>query len=132
MRAPWDKPWHVEKVDPDIVERLASAHVPNKKAVAMGVDIMSDPHAENDEGYNWTLLSRARYVTDVVPGSAVIMGSGIGNRWLRQVRLRGRGALAPPGERGRTRPPGKTGTPARCGCYEPLPWRFLLGADTRK
>lgn len=79
MRAPWDKPWHVEKVDPDIVERLASAHVPNKKAVAMGVDIMSDPHAENDEGYNWTLLSQARNVSDVTPGSTVVMGSVIGS-----------------------------------------------------
>jgi hypothetical protein len=45
----------------------------------MGVDIISDPHAENDEGYNWTVLSRARNVTDVVPGSTVVMGSSIGN-----------------------------------------------------
>jgi hypothetical protein len=79
MRAPWDKPWHVEKVDSDVVERLARAHVPNEKAVAMGVDIISDPHAENDEGYNWTVLRYARNVRDVVPGSTVVMGSVIGN-----------------------------------------------------
>lgn len=74
-----DNPWHVEKVDSAVVDRLAKAHAPHPKAVAMGVDIVSDPHVENDEGYNWALLSRARNVTDVVPGSAVIIGSGIGN-----------------------------------------------------
>ena len=79
MRAPWEKPWHVEEVDPVVLERLAQAHVPHPKALAMGVDIISDPHAENDEGYNWTVLSRARNVTDVVPGSTVVMGSSIGN-----------------------------------------------------
>ena len=31
MRAPWDKPWHVEEVDPAVVERLAGAHVPNRR-----------------------------------------------------------------------------------------------------
>jgi hypothetical protein len=84
VREPWDKPWHVEKVEPAIVERLASGHVPNQKAVAMGVDIISDPHAENDEGYNWTVLSRARNVTDVTPGSTVVMGSVIG-KYLAKV-----------------------------------------------
>jgi hypothetical protein len=72
-------PWHVEKVDDAVVERLAHAHVPNQKAIATGVDIISDPHAENDEGYNWTVLSRARNVRDVVPGSTVVTGSVIGN-----------------------------------------------------
>jgi hypothetical protein len=79
MKAPWDRPGHVEKVDPGVVERLANAHVPNEKAVAMGVDIISDPHPENDEGYNWTVLRYARNVRDVVPGSTVVMGSVIGN-----------------------------------------------------
>ena len=45
----------------------------------MGVDIVGDPHRETDEGYNWTRLSRARSVRDVTPGSAVVMGSGIGH-----------------------------------------------------
>ena len=72
-------PWHVETVDPELVERLAALHTPYSKAVASGVDIMGDPHRETDEGYNWTVLSRARNVADVVPGSAVVMGSGIGN-----------------------------------------------------
>ncbi len=74
-------PWHVEhveQVDPRLVERLAALHVAYPGAVDAGVDIMGDPHRETDEGYNWTVLSRARSVEDVVPGSAVVMGSGIG------------------------------------------------------
>lgn len=72
-------PWHVEQVDAKVVERLAALHTPHPKAVASGVDIMGDPHRETDDRYNWTVLSRARNVADVVPGSAVVMGSGIGN-----------------------------------------------------
>jgi hypothetical protein len=71
--------WHVKHVDLALVERLAALHAPHPKAVASSVDIMGDPHRETDEGYNWTVLSRARNVADVVPGSAVVMGSGIGN-----------------------------------------------------
>lgn len=71
--------WHVEHVDRELVERLEARHSPNPRAVASGVDIMGDPHRETDEGYNWTVLSRARSVTDVVPGAAVVMGSAIGN-----------------------------------------------------
>jgi hypothetical protein len=71
-------PWHVEQVDASIVERLAARHVPHPDAVTMGVDIISDPHRENDDGYNWTLLSYARSVADVIPGSAVVMGSSVG------------------------------------------------------
>ena len=84
MRAPWDKPWHVEEVDPAVVERLARAHVPNQKALAMGVDIVGEPHREDNDGYNWTLLSQARNVSDVTPGSTVVMGSVIG-RYLAKV-----------------------------------------------
>ena len=72
-------PWHVESVDRQVVERLAALHTPNPKAVASGVDIIGDPHRETDGGYNWTVLSRARNVADVVPGSAVVMGSAVGN-----------------------------------------------------
>lgn len=71
-------PWHVEQVDPELVERLAALHTPHPKAMANGVDIMGDPHRETDEGFNWTVLSRSRNVADVVPGSAIIMGSAIG------------------------------------------------------
>ncbi len=84
MRAPWDKPWHVEEVASAVVERLDRAHVPYPKAVEMGVDIISDPHAEDDDGYNWTVLSRARNVNDVTPGSTVVMGSVIG-KYLAKV-----------------------------------------------
>ncbi len=79
MRAPWDKPWQVEEVDPAVVERLAVTHVPYREAMEMGVDIISDPHAGDDDGYKWTELSRARDVHDVTPGSTVVMGSRIGN-----------------------------------------------------
>jgi len=79
MRAPWDKPWHVEEVDPAVLEWLAVAHAPYREALEMGVDIISDPHAEDGEGYNWTVLSRARDVHDVAPGSTVVMGSVIGS-----------------------------------------------------
>lgn len=70
--------WHVETVDPEIVDRLAQIHTPYPSATAIGVDIISDPHAENDEGFNWTLLSRSRNVTDVTPGATVVVGSNIG------------------------------------------------------
>lgn len=72
-------PWHVESVDRQLVERLEALHTSYPTAVASGVDIIGDPHRETDEGYNWTVLSRARNVADVVPGSAVVMGSAVGN-----------------------------------------------------
>ena len=72
-------PWSFQTADPEDVKRLASRHQPYPQAVAMGVDIYGDPHAEDNDGYNWSVLSRARNVADVVPGSAVIMGSAIGN-----------------------------------------------------
>ncbi|MGH9190444.1 MAG: hypothetical protein ACRD0Q_10505 [Acidimicrobiales bacterium] len=65
----------MEKVDPDIVARLAALHVPFERAVESGVDILGDPHRETDDGYNWTVLSRARNVADVVPGSAAVPSS---------------------------------------------------------
>ena len=43
---------------PSVVERLAARHVPNPQAVALGVDIVSDPHREDDDDYNWTFLGR--------------------------------------------------------------------------
>lgn len=70
--------WHVETVDPETVDRLARLLTPYPDAVTMGVDIVSDPHAENDEGLNWTLLSRSRNVADVTPGATVVVGSSIG------------------------------------------------------
>lgn len=72
-------PWSFQNVDPTVVKRLTARHTPFPKAVAMGVDIYGDPHVQDDDGYNWAVLSRARNVADVVPGSAVIMGSVIGN-----------------------------------------------------
>jgi hypothetical protein len=72
-------PWYLRQVDPDVVERLAELHTPHQRAETMGVDIVGDPHREDDDGYNWTRLSYARNVRDVTPGSAVVLGSGIGH-----------------------------------------------------
>jgi hypothetical protein len=72
-------PWYVEHVDSDVVGKLAAGHTPHPEAVALGVDIIGDPHRDDDNGHNWTRLRFARDVRDVVPGSAVVMGSSIGN-----------------------------------------------------
>lgn len=77
-------PWLVEQVDPASVERLAARHMPNHPALEMGVDLVGDPHREDDDGLSWARLSDARCVEDVVPGSAVVMGSSIG-RYLAKV-----------------------------------------------
>ena len=71
-------PWYVRDVDQALVDRLASVRTPHPRAVEMGVDIVGDPHREDDDGYNWTRLRYARQITDVVPGSVVVMGSRIG------------------------------------------------------
>ena len=78
MTAAAANPWHVERIDLDIVTRLAASHQPDPRAVDTGVDIISDPHRINDAGYNWTRLRHARNVADVVPGAAVVVGSAIG------------------------------------------------------
>lgn len=82
-RAPIN-PWLVEQVDRDVVERLAARHLPNQRAAEMGVDLVGDPHREDDHGLNWARLSDARCVEDLVPGSAVVLGSSIG-RYLAKV-----------------------------------------------
>jgi len=77
-------PWAVDKVDPAVVERIAVTHTPDPDAVKMGVDIIGDPHREDDDGFNWTRLRFARNVADVAPGSTIVMGSSIG-RYLAKV-----------------------------------------------
>lgn len=79
-----DNPWVVGEVDHKLVERLAARHTPNTRAIELGVDIVGDPHREDDAGYNWAVLSDARGVQEMVPGSAVVMGSSIG-RYLAKV-----------------------------------------------
>jgi len=71
-------PWIVESVAEVVVARLAAAHVPNADAVSGRVDIFGGPQREDDDGRNWALLHEARRVEDVVPGSAVLLGSRIG------------------------------------------------------
>jgi len=71
-------PWCVREVDPAVVQRLAATIEPNSRAVEMGVDLVGDPHREDDEGYNWTRLRYARNVAEVTPGSVVLMGSRVG------------------------------------------------------
>lgn len=76
--------WVVEEIDQATVEVLAASHVPDDLAVELGVDIVGDPQREDDDGYVWTRLRRARDVRHVVPGSAVIIGSDLG-RYLAKV-----------------------------------------------
>lgn len=77
-------PWIVDQIDAEIVDRLAAAHVPSDRAAALHVDLVTDPHNEDDAGNVWTLLHTARSVPDVVPGSVVVIGSSAG-RWLARV-----------------------------------------------
>lgn len=71
-------PWHVDRIPADTVQRLTGGHEPDQRAIDQGVDIVSDPHRVDDDGYNWTRLRHARNVADVVPGSAVVVGTTIG------------------------------------------------------
>jgi hypothetical protein len=48
------------------------------------VDIISDPQSQDNDGFNWTRLRFARTVTDIAPGSTVVIGSAIG-RYLAKV-----------------------------------------------
>jgi hypothetical protein len=77
-------PWAVTEIDRDLVDRLARQVRPCDQAVERGVDLVGDPHQEDDDGRVWTRLSAARQVSDVVPGSVVLLGSAIG-RYLATV-----------------------------------------------
>jgi hypothetical protein len=67
-----------------LIDPLPARYVPNPRATERGVDIFGDPHREDDDGSSWARLTDARCVEDVVPGSAVVMGSSIG-RYLAKV-----------------------------------------------
>lgn len=84
MTRPLHGTWVVEEVDPATVDRLATAHSPDPLAVELGVDLVADPHREDDDGYIWTRLHTARDVRVVVPGSAVVIGSDVGE-WVAKV-----------------------------------------------
>lgn len=77
-------PWYVEQVDSKVIERLAAAHAPDPLAVELSVDLVADPHRQDDDGNVWALLRSARDVNDVTPGSAVVIGTHAG-RWLARV-----------------------------------------------
>ena len=77
-------PWRIDNVDQEVVSRLAARHVANPRAIELGVGIVGNPQRQDDEGFNWARLSDARSVADVVPGSAVLIGSPIG-RYLAKV-----------------------------------------------
>ena len=74
----------MDNVDVTVVARLAAAHTADPTAVELNVDLVADPHREDDDGNVWTRLHRARSVADVTPGSAVVIGSHAG-RWLARV-----------------------------------------------
>ena len=76
--------WTVDKVDAGTVARLAARHVADETAIELNVDLVADPHREDDDGNVWTLLHRSRNVADVVPGSPVVIGTHAG-RWLARV-----------------------------------------------
>jgi hypothetical protein len=76
-------PWRAEVADDAVVRRLAAAHEPDVLAVELNVDLVADPHRD-DVGNLWTLLRSARRIEDVVPGSAVMIGSHAG-RWPARV-----------------------------------------------
>lgn len=76
--------WVVETADPETVDRLAAAHSPDPTAVELGVDLVADPNREDDAGYVWTRLHTARDVRAVAPGSAVVIGSDLGE-WVAKV-----------------------------------------------
>jgi len=77
-------PWAVTELDPNLVVRLASMIPPCDRAVELDVDLVGDPHQEDDAGHVWTRLSAARQVADVAPGAVVLLGSAIG-RYLATV-----------------------------------------------
>lgn len=68
-----------------VVEKVEADHVAHPRALELGVDIVGDPHREDDDGFNWTRLHFARKAGDVVPGSTIIMGSSIGKYLARVV-----------------------------------------------
>jgi hypothetical protein len=78
-------PWYVREVDGAIVERLTAAITPHPRAVEVGVDIVGDPHREDEDGY-------PRNVADVTPGSVVVMGSRVGTYLAKVVRGTSRSA----------------------------------------
>ena len=81
---PLQATWTVTNVDVQAVERLASQHTPDARAVELGVDLLADPHREDDAGNIWTRLHTARDVHVVTPGSAVVIGSALG-QWVAKV-----------------------------------------------
>src|SRR2546430_9357301 len=84
MRRPPHGTWVVQEVDQATVDCLAAAHTADPLAVELGVDLVADPNREDDEGYVWTSLHTARDVRVVVPGSAVVIGSDVGE-WVAKV-----------------------------------------------
>jgi hypothetical protein len=84
MSKPLHGTWIVDRVDPATVERLAATQPPDPLAVELGVDLVADANREDDQGYIWTRLHAARDVRVVVPGSAVVIGSDLG-QWVAKV-----------------------------------------------
>ncbi|MEO5840309.1 MAG: hypothetical protein ABIQ73_08370 [Acidimicrobiales bacterium] len=81
---PLDATWTVTNVDAQTVDRLASQHTPDARAAELGVDLIADPHREDDAGNIWTRLHTARDVRLVTPGSVVVIGSALGT-WIAKV-----------------------------------------------
>jgi hypothetical protein len=84
MSLPTERSWLVKTVHPALLDRLADLHEPNARAEDANVDILTDAHREDEHGHHWALLSDARDVIDVKPGSAVLVGTASG-RYLARV-----------------------------------------------
>jgi hypothetical protein len=68
------------EVDDSTVARLAAAHRPDARAVALGVDLRADPNLVDDEGRVAVTLRRAAHPSAVRPGRQITFGSSLG-RW---------------------------------------------------
>jgi hypothetical protein len=68
-----------------VVDRLAAAHVSDSLAIELGVDVVAHPHRLDDDGTVWTLLRSARTLSDVTPGSVVVVIGTHAGRWLGRV-----------------------------------------------
>ena len=77
-------PWALTAIDRELVDALAGRLPSCERAVQPRVDLIADPHGEDDQGHIWTRLRAARRVTEVTPGAVVVLGSAIG-RYLATV-----------------------------------------------
>lgn len=67
------------EVDDATVARLAAAHRPDPRAVALSVDLRADPNLVDDEGRVAVAVHRAANLWAVRPGRQITLGSSLGH-----------------------------------------------------